>query len=111
MSTLRVVYLSLAIAGLVIPWYFNIQFIAESGGSFSIGEFIAAGSSNAASKSLSWDLGIACIAGLCWIFSESRRLGLGFFWGYVLLTFCVAYAFAFPLFLYVRQGKIESMES
>lgn len=109
MSALRGVYLLLAIAGLLIPWYFNIQFIAESGGSFDIGEFIAASSSNAASKSLSWDLSIACLAGLCWIFFESKRLDLGFFWVYLLLTFCVAYAFAFPLFLFVRQGKIESI--
>jgi hypothetical protein len=111
MSALRILYLLLAIAGLVIPWYFNIQFIAESGGSFSIGEFVAASSSNAGSKSLSWDLGIACVAGLCWIFFESKRLDLGFFWVYILLAFCVAYAFAFPLFLFVRQGKIESIKN
>ena len=66
---------------------------------------------NAASKSLSWDLTIACLAGLLWIFFESRRLGLRFFWIYIVLAFGVAYAFAFPLFLFVRQGKLESMQN
>ena len=51
----------------------------------------------------------ACLAGLLWIFFESRRLGLRFFWIYIILAFSIAYAFAFPLFLFVRQGKLESM--
>jgi hypothetical protein len=109
MSTPRILYLALTIAGLVMTWYFNLQFIAESGGGFDIAAFIAAGSTNAASRSLSWDLAIACIAGLCWIYFESRRLGLRYFWVYILLAFGVAFAFAFPLFLFIRQGKLEAM--
>ena len=72
---------------------------------------VAAGATNAASQSLSWDLAIACLAGLLWIFFESKRLGLRFFWIYIILAFSVAYAFAFPLFLFVRQGKLESMQN
>ncbi len=111
MSALRIVYLLLAILGLVMTWYYNLQFIAESGGSFSVTEFMAAGATNSASQSLSWDLAIACIAGLVWMFAESRRLGLRFFWLYVILSFMVAYAFAFRLFLFFRQGKIESNDA
>ena len=108
MSVIRSIYLLLAIAGLVMTWYYNLQFIAESGGSFDVLEFIAAGANNAAARSLSWDLAIACITGLTWIYFESKRLGLGFFWVYIILAFCVAFAFAFPLFLFVRQGKLEN---
>ncbi|WP_101757948.1 DUF2834 domain-containing protein [Oceanicoccus sp. KOV_DT_Chl] len=110
MSALRGVYLLLAIAGLVIPWYFNLQFIAESGGGFDVAEFIAASSSNAASSSLSWDLTIACLAGLIWIYAESKRLQMPFFWVYIVLAFTIAYAFAFPLYLFFRQGKLEQSE-
>jgi hypothetical protein len=110
MSVPRIFYLLLTLAGLIIPWYYNIQFMEQSGGAFSIAEFIAASSSNAASQSLSSDLAIACIAGLLWICLESRRLGLRFFWVYIVLTFSVAFAFAFPLFLFVRQGKLETMQ-
>lgn len=110
MSAARIFYLLLAIAGLVIPWIYNLQFMSESGGSFDIGEFVAAGSANAASKSLSWDLAIACIAGLTWIFFESKRLGMRFFWIYIVLAFTIAYAFAFPLFLFMRQGRLEAMD-
>ncbi|MEH6634466.1 MAG: DUF2834 domain-containing protein [Halioglobus sp.] len=107
MSITRIVYLLLAIIGLVVTWYYNLQFIAESGGTFDVAEFIAAGATNAAAQSLSWDLAIACITGLIWIYVESRRLGLGYFWVYIILAFAVAFAFAFPLFLFFRQGKLE----
>ena len=111
MSVPRIFYLSLTLAGLIIPWYYNFQFMQQSGGAFSIAEFIAASSSNAASQSLTSDLAIACIAGLVWMFFESRRLGLRFFWIYIVLTFSVAYAFAFPLFLFIRQGKLETIQA
>jgi hypothetical protein len=110
MSIPRILYLLLALAGVVMTWYYNLQFMEESGGSFDIAEFMAAGASNAASQSLSWDLAIACLAGLLWIFFESKRLGMRFFWVYIILAFSVAYAFAFPLFLFVRQGKLEAMQ-
>ena len=107
MSSTRTIYLLLAIFGLVMTWYYNLQFIAESGGSFDVAEFIAASATNAAARSLSWDLAIACITGLTWIYFESKRMDLGFFWVYIILAFAVAFAFAFPLFLFVRQGKLE----
>ena len=111
MSIQRILYLVLALTGAVMTWYYNLQFTPEPEGSFSIAAFIAAATTNAASKSLTWDLTIACLAGLLWIFFESRRLGLRFFWIYIVLTFGVAFAFAFPLFLFVRQGKLESMQN
>lgn len=107
MSIARMIYLTLAIFGLVMTWYYNLQFMADSGGSFDIAAFVAAGATNAAAKSLSWDLFIACIAGLTWIYFESKRMGLKFFWVYIILSFGVAFAFAFPLFLFVRQGRLE----
>jgi hypothetical protein len=110
MSIPRILYLLLAVAGVVLTGYYNLQFMQESGGGFDIGAFIEASAPNAAAKSLSADLMIACLAGLLWIFFESRRLGLRFFWIYIILAFGVAYAFAFPLFLFVRQGKLEAME-
>ena len=111
MSIQRILYLMLAVAGVVMTWHYNLQYMQESGGSFDFTAFMAAAATNAASKSLSWDLTIACLAGLLWIFFESRRLGLRFFWIYIILAFGVAYAFAFPLFLFVRQGKLESMQN
>ncbi len=110
MSIIRIIYLLLTIAGLVMPWYFNLQFMEQYGDGFNLDQFIADSSLNAASKSLGWDLMVACIAGLSWIYFESKRLGLRFFWVYIVLSFGVAFAFAFPLFLFVRQGRLETMD-
>jgi len=109
MSVPRILYLVLAVAGVTLPWYYNLQYMAQTSAGFDFVDFMAAAASNPAARSLSWDLTIACIAGLSWIYFESRRLGLRFFWIYIILTFLVAYAFAFPLFLFVRQGKLEAM--
>jgi hypothetical protein len=111
MSLPRTLYLVLAVAGLVIPWYFNLQYMEQAGGAFDMSDFMADAAANPAGQSLSWDLGIACIAGLSWIFFEARRLGMRFFWLYIVLAFTVAYAFAFPLFLFMRQGKLETMQA
>ena len=110
MSIPRVIYLALAIFGLILPWYYNLQYMTETSGSFDIADFMAAVASTPAGQSLGWDLAIACIAGLIWMFFESRRLGMRFFWIYPILTFSVAYAFAFPLFLFFRQGIVEAQQ-
>jgi len=110
MSIPRVIYLALAIFGLILPWYYNFQYMTETSGTFDIADFMAAAASTPAGQSLGWDLAIACIAGLIWMFFESRRLGMRFFWIYPILTFSVAYAFAFPLFLFFRQGIVEAQQ-
>lgn len=107
MSIPRVIYLALTIFGLILPWYYNLQYMKEASGGFDIADFMAAAASTPAGQSLGWDLAIACIAGLIWMFFEARRLGMRFFWIYPILTFSVAYAFAFPLFLFFRQGIVE----
>ena len=111
MSPLRIVYLLLAILGLVMTWRYNLQFMSEAGGSFSITDFVAAANANPAASSLSWDLAVACIAGLTWMFFESRRLGMRFYWLYLIFSFGIAFAFTFPLFLFFRQGKLEAGET
>ena len=40
-------------------------------------------------------------------FSEGRRLGMERLWVHVLLNLLVGVSFALPVFLYVREGKIE----
>jgi hypothetical protein len=107
MSLKRVLFLILAILGFILPWYYNIQFF----GTGSLGDFIQQSSDNLASKSLSFDLFIASITGFSWMAIESRRVGIKFVWLYILLGFFVAFAFAFPLFLYARETVLEKAAS
>jgi len=105
----QIVYAALAAAGLVATWYFNLRFMEESGGSFGALEFVRAGYANAASSSLANDLLVGVAAFLVWSFAEARRLAMRRWWVYVVLTFGVAFAFAFPLFLFFREGRLEEL--
>ena len=49
---------------------------------------------------------IAAIAGFTWILIEARRLQMKHSWLYLLTGCCVAFAFAFPLFLFMRERHL-----
>jgi len=103
------VYLALAIAGGVLPWLANLEFIRTYGQAFDIGLFVRLANGNPAAQSLSRDLAIGATAITIWMVSEARRLRLRGL-GWVLLS-CVTIAFAFgaPLFLYLRERRLAEL--
>ena len=111
MSKRQVIYLGLAVIGGFATWYFNIQFILQSGGSFGIIDFINGGMANAASSSLTVDVFIAATAGFTWIIVESKKIGMQKPWLYVVLGCFIAFAFAFPLFLFMRERHLQKKVS
>ena len=100
-------YALLAVLGLVSTWYFNIQFMQQSDGFFDLDGFLRGAFSNPASSSLTLDLTIGVIAFVTWMVPEAKRLEMKHWWVYLALTFGVAFAFAFPLFLFFREGKLN----
>jgi len=103
MSIKPIIYLILAILGLVLPWYYNLQFFSNAG----LLDFVNESSANLAAKSVSLDLFIATVAGSTWMYAESKRLDISFVGLYVLLGVLVSFSCAFPLFLFVRETKLE----
>jgi hypothetical protein len=102
-------YLALAIAGAILPWLANWQFIQTYGAAFDLGLFVQLANANAAAQSLSRDLLIGASAVTIWMVSEARRLRMrGLPW---VLLGCVTVAFAFgaPLFLYLRERRLREM--
>ncbi len=103
------IYLALAVAGAVLPWLGNLEFIQTQGSPFDLGLFVAMATANPAARSLSADLAVGATAVAIWMVQESRRLGMrGIVW--VLLS-CVTVAFAFgaPLFLYLRERRLREL--
>ncbi len=100
----------LAIVGILATWYFNVRFMGEHGG-FSLAVFLTEAYANPASSSIGNDLTVGVIAFLVWLFAECRRLDMSRPWVYVLLTFGIAFAFAFPLFLLMRERRLVSLAS
>jgi len=102
------IFLVTAIVGVMVTWYFNIQFMIETGGFSAVG-FIGACYVNSASTSISNDLLVAVFTFLFWSYSEAKRLGMKNWWVYVVLTFGIAVAFAFPFFMFMREKAIASI--
>lgn len=100
----------LALAGAFVTWYFNIRFILDSGGAFSLAAFIRQGFSNPAAASLASDASIGAVAFLVWLPFEARRLIMPRWWVYAVLTVTVAFAFAFPLFLLMRERRLQQIQ-
>jgi hypothetical protein len=108
-SVLSWLYLALAIAGAILPWLANWDFIQTYGASFDLGLFVQLANANAAAQSLSRDLLIGASAVTIWMVSEARRLQMrGLPW--VLLA-CVTVAFACgaPLFLHLRERRLQEL--
>lgn len=106
---LKWLYLGLAMAGAILPWLANWEFIQIHGSPLDLGLFIRLANANPAAQSLSRDLIVGATAVTIWMVSESRRLGMrGLIW--VLLS-CLTIAFAFgaPLFLYLRERRLEEL--
>lgn len=102
-TPLAVVWLVLAVAGLIGTWYFNLGSIAA--GRDFIGDWIGSGPSV---SSLTVDLLVAAVAGSILIVVESKRLGMRFGWVYIVLSAVIAFAFAFPLFLALRERRLTA---
>jgi hypothetical protein len=105
----QALFAMLSIAGLVATWYFNLRFMEESGGTFSVVEFVRGGYANSAASSLSNDLLVGTLAFVVFSFAEARRLAMRHWWIYLVLTFAVAFAFAFPLFLFARERRLQEL--
>lgn len=102
-TPLAVVWLVLALAGLVGTWYFNALSIVAARD--FIGDWVGSGS---AVSSLTVDLLVVAVAGSILIIVEGRRLGMRFTWLYVVLSAITAFAFTFPLFLAMRERRLAA---
>ncbi len=98
---MTVVYALLAVVGALGTWYFNVLSIA-AGDPYLVDWF-----ANPASSSAAVDLIVVALAACLFIVLESRRLGMPFAWVLVPLSFLVAVAFTFPLFLAWRQWHLS----
>jgi hypothetical protein len=97
-----------SLAGLVVPWYFNLRQLSESG-PFTPWEFLRAGFTvSPLHSSIAADFWIGSTPAVLWMGVEGSRLGMKRWWLFILLTLVVAFAFAFPTFLLMRERRLAS---
>ena len=103
-------YAILTLLGGVSTWYFNIQFFATAEDA-SMAAFIAETGTTLPAQSINADIAVASITFLIWMWIEGRRLGVKGLWIFTVLTFLIAFAFSFPLFLFFREKRLRVLEA
>jgi len=97
-------YFAVSAAGLLGTWTWNLISIAENRN--FVGDWVSNGPAVA---SLGLDILIAAIAASIFMIVEGRRLKMRFLWAYVALIPIAAFAFAFPLFLAMRERALPTL--
>lgn len=103
---LKHLYLFLSILGICYTWYYNIQYFNSVENATLVGFFKDA-QQNFAGKSFGADLTVVCLTFFVFLIPESLRLKIKYWWLLIPLTFLIAIAFTFPLFLYLRELTLE----
>lgn len=104
-TPLAITWFVLAIVGLVGTWTFNALSIVQMRN--FIGDWVGSGP---AVSSLTVDLLVVAVAGCILIVVESRRLGMRWAWLYIVLSGITAFAFTFPLFLAMRERRLDAIK-
>jgi hypothetical protein len=104
---MRKIYLILSILGFILPYLFFIQFLSEYG--FDLPLLVRQMFASPVAAFFSLDVIVSSLVLWVFVFSEGRRLGMRNLWVYVLLNLAVGVSLALPLFLYVREGKLQNL--
>ncbi len=100
-APVRALLLVLALVGLVLPWWFNVRYLA-GGGSLAPGAFFGAAFANPLTTAITLDVYLAAFA-FCVGVARDTAAGARRWWA-VPLTFGVGLSFALPLYLWWRSG-------
>ena len=102
---LRHRYLGLCIIGAILPYSQLIPWIATHGLDFTL--FFQELFSTRISGFFAMDVIVSAVVLVIFILSEGRRLDLSLLWLPILATLLVGVSLGFPLFLYLRQRKLD----
>ena len=103
MTTREMVYAVLVALGVILPMYYNFQYIAAGGNLFV--DFFTVPLGNAVTASLLFDILIAFAAFNVLLFTEGRRFGSRDFLICIAVSWLVAFAAGLPLFLFLRERQ------
>ena len=104
------IFLVLAVLGICYTWYYNIQWFQNTNDPTFL-NFMSDAQANFAGKSLGADLTVVVFTFFAFMIPESIKLKIKYWWVQIPLTFLVAVAFTFPLFLYLRENSLEKLKN
>ena len=100
------VYLILAVIGFVGPYYFFVSFLAAHGldGKAFVQELFG----TRISTFFAVDLLLSSVVFVRYLRQEAARYSIGSWWLYLVALLTVGLSFALPLFLSVRESRLEA---
>ena len=108
MTGKRAFFLIAAIVGAVLPYAFFVTHFWYDG--FALGTFIRAVFVNPAAGGFAADLIVSSAVFWVFVFYEARARTIKHAWVFVLANLVVGLSFALPLFLFIREGKVEAQD-
>ena len=99
------IYLALALIGLFAPYCFFFKYLNANG--FDLPLIFQQLFANNISAFFAVDLIISIIVFWIYMIAEANTLQMKNWWLYILASLTVCLSFAFPLFLYFRERKLE----
>jgi hypothetical protein len=99
-------YLALALAGFILPYYFFISFLAANGLNLSL--LIEQLFGTPISAFFAVDLLITTVVFWVFLYREAGRLHMKRVWAYVAATLLIGPSFALPLFLHFREARLAA---
>jgi hypothetical protein len=100
------IYLVLALIGLVGTWYFNFEFFTLN----TDVSYLEAWFANPASSSAAVDIIVVALMGSVFMLVEGWRLEFKWVWILIPMSFFIALAFTFPLFLAIREIRLSQLQ-
>ena len=104
--SMKRLYLLLAIAGFVLPYYFLLGFLAANG--LNLALLVEQLFGTPISTFFAVDLIITAVVFWIFLYQEARRLQMSRWWVYLIATVLVGPSFALPLFLYFREARLAT---
>jgi hypothetical protein len=104
---IRTFYLIATIVGGIAPYGVYFGYLAAFPG--SAGALSLAWGSAIAAATLV-DFSISCLVFWPFLYVESTRLNIRYWWAFIPANLIIGLSFALPAFLYVREGKLSRPE-
>ena len=109
MLNIKSFYSIMALLGIIVPWYFFSQFIANNG--TNIVDFIQALFVNGAAAGFSSDIFLSATVFWVWSYQDSKARQVKLWWMVVPATLLVGLSLALPLYLILRMNTASDEQT
>jgi len=99
-------YLLLCVAGTVLPYSQLVPFLRERGFDFRL--FVEQLFANRISAFFGWDVIVSSLVLWVFVVVEGRRANLRHLWAPIVANLIVGVSLGLPLFLYMREARLEN---